>query len=438
MAIVTYSESLALASVELPRDEQQYETSIWEEVSSWLALLPALFITVSGRIQTDSGPVAFRFTAMEEDSLGRRMTRLACSLLVLFLVSTRFREILTVCKRSKLLLLLPLLAFASILWSQSPIHTLVDASNLMVTTLFAIYLYVRYPGDRIVSFISFSASVALLLCIFAVIAFPGIGIDAFQQNAWRGILGQRNNCAAACTLFLVVGLHTRTQGLVEQLIRGSVIVLSLVFIAMSGSRTGYILAIFAVVVTYGLRLSARIRSLDRLLFLMVLSIPSTLIAVFIGSHFDQVLTIMDKDPTLTQRTIIWAQVLPSIAKHPLMGYGYSAFWSGLNGESMQTVLTTGWMEGQAQNGYLDTLLQLGLVGLIPLLAVFFRGFVQAATTIERKLLGPATSLAIVLLPLILMENIGESSLLLPLGIPWFYALIALVILAFPHPRAEEF
>jgi O-antigen ligase len=121
-----------------------------------------------------------------------------------------------------------------------------------------------------------------------------------------------------------------------------------------------------------------------------------------------------------------------------MGYGYSAFWSGLNGESMQTVLTTGWMEGQAQNGYLDTLLQLGLVGLIPLLAVFFRGFVQAATTIERKLLGPATSLAIVLLPLILMENIGESSLLLPLGIPWFYALIALVILAFPHPRAEEF
>ena len=438
MAIVTYSESLALESAELPRDEQHYETSIWEEASSWLALLPTLFITVSGRIQTDAGPVAFRFTAMEEDSLDRRITRFACSLLVLFLVSTRFRELLAVCKRSKLLLLLPVLAFASIFWSQSPRHTLVDASNLMVTTLFAIHLYVRYPGDRIVSFLSFSASVALLLCIFAVIAFPGIGIDAFQQNAWRGIFGQRNNCAAACALFLVVGLHTRTQELVEQLIRGSVIALSVLFIAMSGSRTGYILAIFALVVTYGLRFSARIRSLDRLLFLMVLAIPSALIAVFIGSHFNEVLATMDKNPTLTQRTIIWAQVLPSIAKHPFVGYGFSAFWSGLNGESMQTVLTTGWMEGQAQNGYLDTLLQLGLAGLIPLLAVFFRGFVQAATTIERKLLGPANSLAIVLLPLILIENIGESSLLLPLGIPWFYALIALVILAIPKPRAEEF
>src|ERR1019366_3969134 len=101
------------------------------------------------------------------------------------------------------------------------------------------------------------------------------------------IFGQRNNCAAACALFLVVGLHTRTQELVEQLIRGSVIALSVLFIAMSGSRTGYILAIFALVVTYGLRFSARIRSLDRLLFLMVLAIPSALIAVFIGSHFNE-------------------------------------------------------------------------------------------------------------------------------------------------------
>ena len=36
-----------------------------------------------------------------------------------------------------------------------------------------------------------------------------------------------------------------------------------------------------------------------------------------------------------------------------------------------------------------------------------------------------------------MENIGESSLLLPLGIPWFFALIALVILASPGPREED-
>jgi exopolysaccharide production protein ExoQ len=146
---------------------------------------------------------------------------------------------------------------------------------------------------------------------------------------------------------------------------------------------------------------------------------------------------MDKDPTLTQRTIIWAQVVPSILKHPFLGYGYSAFWAGLNGESTQTVLTTGWMEGQAQDGYLDVLLQLGLAGLVPVVLLFLRAFVKAAAAVERKLLNRAVMLAITILPLILVENIGESSLLLPLGIPWLYALLACVILAFPAQHPEE-
>jgi exopolysaccharide production protein ExoQ len=437
MATFIHSENMVLESAILVPDARPYEASIWEEASSWLALLPTLFILVSGRIQTDTGPVAFRFTAMEEDSLGRRLARLACLLLISILISTRFKEILSVCKRSKLLLLLPALAFASMLWSQNPTHTLVDSLNLLLTTLFAIFLCVRYPGDRLVSFLTLSAFVALMLCMLAVIAFPSVGIDAFQQDSWRGIFGQRNNCATACTLFLTVGLHTKTRGVIEQLLRASVIVLSLVFIVMSGSRTGFILAALAFALTFGLRFIARIRSLDRILFFMVMAIPTTLAVFLIYSNFNQILAAMDKDPTLTQRTIIWAQVLPSIAKHPLLGYGYSAFWAGLNGESMQTVLTTGWMEGQAQDGYLDILLQLGIVGLIPLVALLLRGFVQAATAIERKLLDSAAMLAIVLLPVILIQNIGESSLLLPLGVPWLYALIGLVVLAFPRPPAEE-
>jgi len=437
MATFPNCENRIWESASLLRGEQFREAPIWEEAFSWLALVPTLFITVSGRIQTETGPVAFRFTAMEEDSIGRRITRLVCLVLILLLVSTRFKQILAMCRRSKLLLLLPALAFASVMWSQSPMHTLVDALNLLLTTLFAIYLFVRYPGDRIVSFLIFSAFVSLMLCMFAVIAFPSVGIDALQQDSWRGIFGQRNNCAAACTLFFVVGLHAKTRDMIEQLIAGSVVFLSLTFIVMSGSRQGWILAVLAPALTYGLRFTARIRSLDRVAVLMLAALSTILIAYVIASNLNEVLAAMDKDPTLTQRTIIWAQVLPSILKHPFLGYGYSAFWTGLHGESMQTVLTTGWMQGQAQDGYLDTLLQLGLVGLVPLVALFFRGFVQAAKTIERQTLNPATMVATVMLPLILLENIGETSLVLPLGIPWFYALIALVILAFPATRAEE-
>jgi O-antigen ligase len=323
------------------------------------------------------------------------------------------------------------------LWSQNPGHTLVDALNLLLTTLFAIYLYLRYPGDRVVSFLTFAAFVSLLLCVVAVVAFPNVGIDTYQQDAWRGIFGQRNNCAVACTLFLVLGFHMRAWGIVEKAMQGAVVLLSLVFVVMSGSRTGWVLTTLAIALTYGLRFIARIRSLDRIVVLMILAVPTAVGAFLVASNFVTVLAAMDKDPTMTQRTIIWAQVIPSIAKHPFLGYGYSAFWAGLHGESMQTVLVTGWMEGQAQDGYLDMLLQLGLVGLIPLIALFLRGFVQAAKAVERRWLDRATMLAIVLLPLILVENIGESSLLTSLGVPWFYALIALMTLSLPAARMEE-
>ena len=90
MATVTHSEDMLWRSAGL----LHREASIWEEAFSWLALLPTLFIAVCGRIQTETGPVAFRFTAMEEDSLARKTVRLGCSLLMVLLISTRWRVFL--------------------------------------------------------------------------------------------------------------------------------------------------------------------------------------------------------------------------------------------------------------------------------------------------------------------------------------------------------
>jgi exopolysaccharide production protein ExoQ len=413
------------------------ETSFLKEISCWMAILPILFITANGRIETDASPIAFRFTAMAEDSFARRIVRLACSLLIIYLLSTRMRAILSLCRQSKLLLLPPAIAFASILWSRNPSHTLVDSLNLLLTTLFSFYIYLRYPEERLVSLLNMAAFLSLLLCVLTVVFFPSVGLDANQQGAWRGIFGQKNNCSTVCALFLVVGLHARSRGLIDQLVRIGVIFLSALFIIMSNSRTGWIVAILAIALTYGVRFIARIRSLDRLLLLLLLIVPFVFAAISIHEHFNSILAAMDKDPTMTQRTIIWAETLPSIAKHPFLGYGYSAFWAGLNGESMHAVLATGWMEGQAQDGYLEVLLELGVLGLIPLIALFLRALWQALKAMERKQMDGAVLLAIVMIPVVLVENIGESFLLDPLGIPWFYVLLSLLTLCFTNIPVEE-
>jgi O-antigen ligase len=94
------------------------------------------------------------------------------------------------------------------------------------------------------------------------------------------------------------------------------------------------------------------------------------------------------------------------------------------------------MEGQAQDGYLDLLLQLGLLGAVPLVWMFASAFMQAWSAVQTRVAVTHVQLATVLLPLLLVENIGESSFLLPLGIPWFYALLAFLILAQSTKHAE--
>ena len=64
---------------------------------------------------------------------------------------------------------------------------------------------------------------------------------------------------------------------------------------------------------------------------------------------------------------IWSLVLGSIAKRPLLGYGYYAFWQGLKGESANVIVGAHWVFGYAHNGILEIWLQLGLVGTAAIL-----------------------------------------------------------------------
>ena len=280
--------------------------------------------------------------------------------------------------------------------------------------------------------LSFFCSVFL-----SVTLFPTVGVDPYHDGAWRAVFGQRNACAVNCTLFLTLGLHLQARGLVERCIRVSVIVLSIFFTFMSESRTGWLLAALAIILTYGLRFVARIRSLDQILFFMVLTIPTVVLGFLIFNNFTAILAAMDNDPTMTQRTVIWAEVIPSILKHPFFGYGYSGFWRGLNGESMQAVLVTGWMEAQAQDGFLDILLQFGLAGLIPIIVLFLRAGAQSFTALQQGRRDSTTLWAIMLMPIILVGNIGETSLMQSLNASWFYANIAFLILSRPDRLTEE-
>jgi O-antigen ligase len=88
------------------------------------------------------------------------------------------------------------------------------------------------------------------------------------------------------------------------------------------------------------------------------------------SIFGKMITLFGRDITLTDRTFIWHDVYGAAASNPLFGVGFGGFWIGRMSNIPWNAQMT-WVLGQAHSGYVDTYLQLGVVGVVLLLCVFF-------------------------------------------------------------------
>ncbi len=104
-----------------------------------------------------------------------------------------------------------------------------------------------------------------------------------------------------------------------------------------------------------------------------------------------------KDPTLTDRTKIWAFVL-GMHTNPLVGTGYQSFWLGSRLQYFWDYSGLGRIN-EAHNGYLEVYLEMGLIGVF-LLVVFliaaYKGICRRLTSSsELAILGSATWITLV-------------------------------------------
>ena len=82
---------------------------------------------------------------------------------------------------------------------------------------------------------------------------------------------------------------------------------------------------------------------------------------------------LGKDLTLTDRTKVWALAL-QLQDNPILGAGFESFWMG---DRLREVWSQFWWHPiQAHNGYLETYLSLGLVGLGLMLALIVSAFLR--------------------------------------------------------------
>ncbi len=113
-----------------------------------------------------------------------------------------------------------------------------------------------------------------------------------------------------------------------------------------------------------------------------------------------------RDPTLTDRTILW-KILLSMHTNPLVGTGYESFWLGPRLALVWQRFTPGINE--AHNGYLAVYLNLGLIGLF-LLGGFLIASYRTICGRLKSLSGLAfASLSLALWTVLLFYNVTEAA-----------------------------
>ncbi len=73
---------------------------------------------------------------------------------------------------------------------------------------------------------------------------------------------------------------------------------------------------------------------------------------------DQILNLLGRDPTLTNRTDIWAELL-ALRGDWLVGTGFEGYWMGKRLERIMEVRNI----NEAHNGYLEVFLTTGSIGV---------------------------------------------------------------------------
>jgi exopolysaccharide production protein ExoQ len=314
----------------------------------------------------------------------------------------------------KWLVVLLLIAIASALWSQDPSLTLRGSAVLLATMAFGVYFGTRYTVRAQLRLLAWACSLMTACSYFLAIFLPRYGIEQDANiGAWKGAFIQKNNLAEATVLAVLVFLLVRPM---RRSLRWLGIAASVGLLFLSGSATGMVVC-FAIIATLPLYKVVRDRRPIAVPIKLGLGLLVTGLLLVLVTDTGEVLRLLNRTPDLTGRNELWDAVLLSITKRPWLGYGFSAFWQGMNGESGRVMEAVGWLPGFAHNGFLDLMLQLGVVGLaifvLGYLALWRRAFTLLSRATEPIPIWPCTFLLFMLL-----YNITEGCILTQNDIYW--------------------
>jgi len=311
------------------------------------------------------------------------------------------------------IVLLAAYAATTMVWSE--LIVLSVAESISIFTISAIASLVGSFGSlrELVGGVLAGCLAVFASSVVVAVVLPGYGLvsDTYEAGSLRGVMLDRNSLAFVLLIGLIAALSYEFHGPSTRSKRLTLCSLFVGGVLWTASSTCLILAAVSIAFAVELALIRRVPVSRRRWAAAAGALATAVSASYITSNFNEVLTLVDRDPSLSGRTRIWPAVDRLIAQDPWFGHGWGAVWSN---QSLRQELarSIGFDVSHSHNGYLDIQLQIGVIGLVltlfVLLLVGVRGMAHYLISDS-----PLSSWALLLALVLSLYNRVETSFSAP-------------------------
>ena len=223
--------------------------------------------------------------------------------------------------------------------------------------------------QHLAALLALVSGVLLALCYFGVIFMPQYAIHQatdFVEPAlagdWRGVFSHKNDASAVFVFVIFIGVYVARVG--DRLVGVLIAALSLLFVLCARGKAANMLWPLAFFVPlfirrFGAGWGWAVAALAPFVALNALGVGSVLF-----QPLGALVAKLPIDPTFTGRDEIWRFAIEKLAEHPLLGFGFDAFW---NTASVRFGAddTEAWVgvAASAHNGFLNAAMSMGIPGL---------------------------------------------------------------------------
>ncbi|MFT4115721.1 O-antigen ligase family protein [Bradyrhizobium sp.] len=211
----------------------------------------------------------------------------------------------------------------------------------------------------------------VFLC-FAAGAVLNVVFGYQTPIGYAGYLPGKNALGQFSGMALLLAIHELLYPGFRRLFGIVIVGVAFLLLSWSDSKTAFALALVSPMLAGLVLLFTKITRASPAIAIMTALILYVGLSSFYDFDAINISNVLYNDPTLTGRTHIWNFAFSEIAQRPVLGWGYQSFWL-VGSDAPSVVEAPGWVANMpnAHNGYFDTILELGYVGLGLLMLFIF-------------------------------------------------------------------